>query len=124
MAEPPSSIYIVLTFIYFVVVIALLLGPLSRVVHAALLIVFVPVAVVLSACLLPFGRDLAFAGPFVELSAEATPQGQWNVQQFVGTRTDGLRHSSYDELECQDAVTRWIIDIEAATRPNVDVLVT
>jgi len=52
---------------------------LTRVVSTALMVILAPFAILPSICLLFFSPRLSFASPFLDLSAEVTPPGKWEV---------------------------------------------
>lgn len=58
---------------------------------------------------LPLSTDLVLASLFLDISAEATPEGEWKIQHF-GPYAEGLRHSAaYNDPKVPPFIAKWVI---------------
>ena len=75
--------------------------------------VLLPVMIVVSVLLVPFGTGFAFASMFLDVTAETTPIGEWTVHQLpprvaVGPNVP-LSHSGvYENPDAVSTICRWI----------------
>jgi hypothetical protein len=76
--------------------------------------VLLPVMIVVSVLLVPFGTGLALASMFLDVTAETTPIGAWTVHQLpppvaVGA-TVTLRHRVYANPAAVSTICEWIVE--------------
>lgn len=80
-------------------------------------LIAIPVTLVMSVPLALFGRELAIANLFLDVSAETTPPGSWSVhlvplsapERSVDTNALRLSHSCvYDDASVLGLITSWI----------------
>ena len=106
--------------------ILLLLGWISTatiVFRLAATLALLPAALVLAVCMLPIDWRVALANLLIDVTVEVTPEGRWEVHQFVpqssaveGTGAPGLAHSAiYDDERALATIVQWIRDRPAAT---------
>lgn len=68
----------------------------------------VPFALLSSLSLLPCGRSMVFAGPYLRLMAEPSPPGTWTVAAFQASGK-GLAHSAaYQHEGARQSIAEWI----------------
>jgi hypothetical protein len=77
--------------------------------------VLLPVVVVVSVLLVPFGIGFAFASLFLDVTAETTPIGEWTVHQLAPRlAVDAnvpLSHSGvYANPDAVSVIHKWIGD--------------
>lgn len=93
-------------------------GPLRGLMYAVLilpsLILGLPIALVSSVCIIPFGFDLAFMSLHLDISVEALPigTGNWHTTTLTPQMFDsdnGLRHSAiYDDPRTPAQIAEWM----------------
>jgi hypothetical protein len=79
--------------------------------------VLLPVLVLLSVLLVPFGAKFAFASLFLDVTAETTPMGAWSVDQIRPFVAPGgnppLTHSGvYANPQTLDVICKWMAERE------------
>jgi hypothetical protein len=68
----------------------------------------IPFALLSSISLLPCGRSMIFAGPYLRLMAEPSPPGTWTVTAFHADG-NGLAHSAaYQHTGARQYIAEWI----------------
>jgi hypothetical protein len=75
--------------------------------------VLVPVMIVVSVLLVPFGTGFAFASMFLDVTAETTPIGEWTVHHLLprvgGDANVPLSHSGvYAHPDAVGKICKWI----------------
>jgi hypothetical protein len=82
-------------------------------------LVLSPFVILVTVLVAPFGRDIAIAAVHLEISAEPTPPGDWQVHQLPSvaeaeestrqsSTTTGLMHSTYLHPEAIRIVEDWV----------------
>jgi pimeloyl-ACP methyl ester carboxylesterase len=76
-------------------------------------VLFFPIAAGFSVFLAPFGFDLMFAGPLIEVAAESCPRGTSTVIQldFGEPGDERMRHSVYHDPRCVEELNKWLATI-------------
>jgi hypothetical protein len=85
----------------------------------------IPFVALLLIAVLPFGLDFVLVAPHLEVSAEATPPGAWNVLYLPlehsdagGSRAIGpLMHSSYHDPRAVRILSDWMKAIACTSPP-------
>lgn len=132
---------LVITLIVVIVAAALLIGVpalalLGRTDEAAAplelasYVVLFGVICALAVVLLPFGRQVAAASVFLDVTIETTPPGEWTVHLLAGDTTPGrfgelppLQHSLvYDDDEAVRRISDWIEQMSPPCRANEEPL--
>jgi hypothetical protein len=80
--------------------------------------VLLGVIVLLSITLLPLGRQVALSNVLLDVTAETTPPGNWQIHLLTPAEevddaeqseaTEALRHSIYEDPRTHDMIARWI----------------
>ena len=74
-----------------------------------LAVVGMPFRLLASATLLPCGWSVPLAGPYLDVSAESSPPGTWEVTHFLrGDLQEGLAHAAHRHPEVAAFVGNWI----------------
>lgn len=71
----------------------------------------IPAALISALSLVMTGAKVPFAGPYLDLAAEASPPGEWTVTNLECRRKNrGLIHSEiHGDAQLSGAVTSWIV---------------
>jgi hypothetical protein len=96
------------SFVQMIVLAMVLLYALPAGFALATVLLGVPFALLSSISLLPCGRSMVFAGPYLRLMAEPSPPGTWTVSAFQAGG-NGLAHSyAYQHPGAKQHIAEWI----------------
>jgi hypothetical protein len=73
---------------------------------------------VLSILMIPFGWQFSLAGASLNITAEATPPGEWRLVQL--NTVSGMQHSTHSDPEALDVLKDWFQRVSDPIRPEED----
>ena len=74
-------------------------------------VLIVTLQLLLSILMAPFGSKYSVLSVFIDISAEATPPGSWQVNQLGGAKHQSSQHATYENPAALEDCEKWLGEV-------------